>query len=175
MAKTTYYALLDPVAGGYEVTFPDLDGCAASGVTADEAVSRAHAALSLHLEQLVEEAREIPAPSNLSQLATVIAKRYFERKQPTAYHAVSVEMPDQGERVNIYLDRSLLERIDALCAEIGINRSAFFTLAARAYTGATPKQDALLKSLAQASEQARQVGFQRQVLPSMRQPPRDDS
>jgi len=40
--------------------------------------------------------------------------------------AVGVTPPDQSERVNVYLPKALIERIDRAAAELGMNRSSFF-------------------------------------------------
>jgi hypothetical protein len=46
--------------------------------------------------------------------------------------AVGATPPDPSERVNVYLPKSLIERIDRLAADLGMNRSSFFGMAASA-------------------------------------------
>ena len=41
-------------------------------------------------------------------------------------HHLGVEPPDQSERVNVYLPKSLIARVDRRAAEIGMSRSSFF-------------------------------------------------
>jgi hypothetical protein len=47
-----------------------------------------------------------------------------------AYFIVGVDPPDPSERVNVYLPKSLITRIDRRAAELGMTRSSFFGLAA---------------------------------------------
>ena len=47
-----------------------------------------------------------------------------------AYLLVEVEN-HAGERVNVYLPKSLLERVDTFASAAGMNRSSFFGLAAK--------------------------------------------
>ena len=49
------------------------------------------------------------------------------------YALVTVEAPDEAERVNVYLSRSLLQRVDRFARDAGLNRSAFFSQAAASY------------------------------------------
>jgi hypothetical protein len=44
--------------------------------------------------------------------------------------AIGATTPDPSERVNVYLPKSLIERVDRLAAELGMNRSSFFGMAA---------------------------------------------
>lgn len=52
----------------YGVTVPDLPGCFSAGSTVDEAMLMAPQAISLFLDTLVEDGREIPVPSEIEQL-----------------------------------------------------------------------------------------------------------
>jgi len=47
-----------------------------------------------------------------------------------AYFIVGVDPPDPSERVNVYLPKSLVARIDKRATEFGMSRSSFFGLAA---------------------------------------------
>ena len=46
-----------------------------------------------------------------------------------AYFIVGVDPPDRSERVNVYLPRSLIGRVDRCAADLGMSRSSFFGLA----------------------------------------------
>ena len=132
MAKVSYYAVLEPADDGVGVYFPDLDGCISFGDDADEAVANAHEALSLHLEGMAEDGAPAPIRKSLTDL---MAQGRPEGEGPVSYAAITVEAPDEAERVNVYLPKSLLERIDAYAKAAGLNRSNFFGLAARAFMG----------------------------------------
>lgn len=130
MAKRTYPIMLEPAEGGYGVSFPDLPGCVSFGTRYDSAIANAEEALSLHLEGIVEDGESLPEATPLESLML----DHPDRSPQTVWALVTVEAPDASERVNIYLARSLLERIDRFVgAEGGRNRSTFFAMAARRY------------------------------------------
>ncbi|MEO8113673.1 MAG: type II toxin-antitoxin system HicB family antitoxin [Phenylobacterium sp.] len=132
MAKVSYYAVLEPATDGVGVYFPDLDGCVSFGGDADEAVANAQEALSLHLEGMAEDGAPPPTRQSLTDLMDA---RASEGSGPLGYATITVEAPDEAERVNVYLPKSLLERIDTFAKASGLNRSNFFSLAARAFMG----------------------------------------
>ena len=66
----TYPAILQKTNGHYGVYFPDLPGCIATGVTADEAAAAAKEGLSLHLWGMEQDGTDIPHPSALDTLRT---------------------------------------------------------------------------------------------------------
>lgn len=133
MAKVSYMALLDADADGVGVVFPDLDGCVSWGEDAHSAVRNAEEALGLHLEGMREARLLLPDPSPLQAITPDILARYFEPGAPVTYALVTVEAPDEAERVNVYLSRSLLQRVDRFARDAGLNRSAFFSQAAASY------------------------------------------
>ncbi|NEX93712.1 hypothetical protein G3573_13110 [Caulobacter sp. 17J65-9] len=128
MAKVRYPAIVERGEdGGYGVFFPDLDGCVTAGDSADEAAARAPEALALHLEGLAEVGEPIPGPSAIDAI---------ERDpdiNEVARLLVEAEEPKAGERVNVWLPKSLLSRIDRYVEEVGAggSRSAFLAQAAR--------------------------------------------
>jgi predicted RNase H-like HicB family nuclease len=129
MARMTYWAVLERGEdGGFGVFFPDLDGCITLGETAAEAAENAREALSLHLETMEEAGQELPAPRDLREL-----KAEIERDRVLNIEAYLLVWADThaGERVNVYLPKSLLERVDRFVSAAGMNRSSFFGLAAR--------------------------------------------
>ncbi|HEX2431051.1 MAG TPA: type II toxin-antitoxin system HicB family antitoxin [Aestuariivirgaceae bacterium] len=129
MARMTYWAVLEKGEdGGFGVFFPDLDGCITLGETAAEAADNAREALSLHLETMEEAGQELPTPRDLQEL-----KAEVERNRALNIEAYLLVWADThaGERVNVYLPRALLERVDRFVSAAGMNRSSFFGLAAR--------------------------------------------
>lgn len=130
MAKRTYAAMLEPAPdGGFGVSFPDLPGCVSYGENLDDAVIQAHDALSLHLEGMAEDGQALPDAGHMGDQMVAAGV-----PAGVVWAAITVEAPDGGERVNVYLPRSLLERIDRFTGEIGLgSRSTFFGLAARQY------------------------------------------
>jgi len=143
MARMTYVAMLEPGEDGIGVSFPDLPGCVSFGDSASDVVRNAEEALSLHLEGLAQDAEPYPEATDLRVVAA-------ETRQDPAFHdavfvLVTAEAPDEAERVNVYLTKSLLQRVDAHARAAGINRSVFFTRAANAFiTGLSAKREALM-------------------------------
>ena len=133
MAKVSYVALLEADIDGVGVVFPDLDGCVSWGEDAHSAVRNAEEALGVHQEGMAEERLPLPEPSPLQAITPEIIARYFEAGSPVAYALVTVEAPDEAERVNVYLSRSLLQRVDRFARDAGLNRSAFFSQAAASF------------------------------------------
>jgi predicted RNase H-like HicB family nuclease len=143
MAKRTYPALLEPAdGGGFGISFPDLPGCVSFADSLEEAPVQAAEALSLHLEGMAEDGEKFADHDEQA-----FAAAYAEAAPRAGWMAVTVEAPDQAERVNIYLQKSLLERIDAHSEQAGFNRSAFFVRAARAYLGEDGPHDLLKRDI----------------------------
>lgn len=130
MAHHTYIAELEPAdGGGFGVYFPDLPGCTSFGNTLDHAMKQAAEALSLHLTGMLEDEEPFPAPRELSELYLA-----DDRAAPGVWAAITADIDDKGERVNVYLPRSLLRQIEMFGERTGIdNRSTFFRLAARVF------------------------------------------
>lgn len=130
MASRTYIAFLEEAPdGGYGVSFADLPGCVSAGETLDAAVANASEALSLHLEGMVEDNDPLPEARSLQD----IAQGGDLPEGPFVYASVTAEV-DEGERVNVYLPKSLLAQIKLFGERTGIdNRSTFLRLAARHY------------------------------------------
>lgn len=63
-----YPAVFHSEDGSVWVEFPDLEGCQSWGDTLEEAVSNAREALSGYCLTLIEQGRELPAPSPVSEV-----------------------------------------------------------------------------------------------------------
>ena len=106
---------------GYSVFFPDLPGLASAGRTLQDAARNAEEGLRGHLELMVEEGLEIPAPRELDAI-----KRDPDVTE-VARILVRAEIPSsKAVRVNVTLPEDLLRRID----ERTKNRSGFLAQAA---------------------------------------------
>jgi predicted RNase H-like HicB family nuclease len=123
-AKRAFYPAVidkDPDSD-YGVSFPDFPGCVSAGIRLDEAMLGAHEALAGHVALMVADGDELPVPTPLEAVAA-------ERDATTvAITLVPVTLPGKAQRVNITIDESLLEEIDA----VADNRSRFIAEAARA-------------------------------------------
>ena len=108
----------------FGVSFPDFPGCITAGKTLEEARRNAVEALSLHIEGMLEDGEEIPAPCNLDDLANDDAM-----KGSIAF-LVNVDIADKVERFNITARKSQMEEIDRRAKKSGMTRSAYIVTAA---------------------------------------------
>ncbi len=71
MAEYIYPALFHANDdGSYTITYPDLPGCISEGKTLGNAMYMAQSALTQWIEYLTDKKMEIPAASNVSNIAT---------------------------------------------------------------------------------------------------------
>ena len=125
MPQRFYPAVLERGAHNtFGVWFPDFPGCVAAARSQEEAMAKAQEVLAHGVDALTERNEALPEPTAFD--AIVIPKGC---KFVTCF-AVGVEPPDESERVNVYLPRSLIARIDRQAAELGMSRSSYFGLAA---------------------------------------------
>lgn len=122
MPATYYPAIIDRSASGFGATFPDFAGCVAAGATIQEAALNAEAALALHIEAMVKDKDDIPAPSTLDDIEAGL-----DGADDVACVLVRADVPTRVERVLVSLDAGLLRAIDAVAS----NRSAWLADAAR--------------------------------------------
>jgi predicted RNase H-like HicB family nuclease len=131
MASRTYIAVVEESPeGGYGVSFPDLPGCVSAGDDLDEACTNAVEALSIHLDGMLEDGDDFPEARTMGQIDKDLGRpagRFI-------YSAITADVEDDSERVNVYLPKSLLSQIQRFGERTGIdNRSTFMRLAARYY------------------------------------------
>jgi predicted RNase H-like HicB family nuclease len=124
MPATYYPAIIDRSASGFGATFPDFPGCIANGATINEAALSAEAALAMHVEAMVKDKDDLPAPSTLDAI-----EAGADGADDVACVLIRVDTPVKVERVLVSIDANLLRAIDAAAP----NRSAFMADAARAH------------------------------------------
>lgn len=111
--------------------FPDVEGCFSAGETIEETVANAAQALRQHGEALESAGKGLPQARSMDALLKdrEIASAL---KQGAVMFAVPL-LADAGRtvRINITLDKALIDEIDAAAAERGLTRSAFLAQAAR--------------------------------------------
>ena len=110
--------------GAVGVWFPDFPGCVAGGRSQEDAMARASDALEEAMRTAAEREEPLPQPSPLESIQRPAECDFI------AFVAVGATPPDPSERVNVYLPKSLIERIDRAAADLGMNRSSFFGMAA---------------------------------------------
>jgi len=126
-----YVALIHKDAGScYGVSFPDLPGCISSGDGADEALDNAAEALGLHMRGLRLDGIDVPTPRTIEEIRND-ASLAEDRKGAVLGYVAAVEDMGSAKRLNISLDRGLIDAIDQEARRRKMTRSAFIASAAR--------------------------------------------
>jgi predicted RNase H-like HicB family nuclease len=115
----------------FGVWFPDVEGCFSAGDTLDEAVANAAAALRQHSEAVESAGRRVSPPRSIDEvLADDDVAASIEGG--AVLFAVPL-LADAGRtvRINISLDKALVDQIDTAASARGLTRSAFLAQAAR--------------------------------------------
>jgi len=121
MPQRFYPAVLERGEGGvFGVWFPDFPSTVSGGRSQEDAMARAQDALADAIQDLGFSGADMPAPTPMEAIAIP------EGCDFVSIFAVGFSPPDQSERVNVYLPKALIERIDRAAAELGMNRSSFF-------------------------------------------------
>jgi predicted RNase H-like HicB family nuclease len=106
------------------VQFPDLPGCFSAADELDDVLANACEAVELYLE-----GEKAPKPSSIEKIrasaAADLAEGAFLLAVPYVYTA------NRPQRINISIDRGILDAIDAAATSRKLTRSAFLTEAAR--------------------------------------------
>ena len=129
---TYYVAVVEKEAGSaFGVWFPDVEGCFSAGETLEEAAMHAVSALRQHAESLESAGRRLPTAR-----AADMVLRDKEVKAAIKVGGLLLAVPllaDAGRtvRINISLDRALVDQIDEAATARGLTRSAFLAQAAR--------------------------------------------
>jgi predicted RNase H-like HicB family nuclease len=121
MRAVFYPAVLERGEGGaYAIWFPDFPDVIAGAASQDDAMAQAEALLAEAAEALALDGKLLPPPSDLDGFDLPDDCDLVVR------FAVRVTPPDLSERVNVYLPKSLIERVDAQAAVMGMSRSSYF-------------------------------------------------
>ena len=121
---------------GFGVSFPDFPGCVSVGATIDDAVRQGSEALAFHVEGLVDNGEVIPSPRSIDAIKTDPELADWRRDADLVLIPLLLDR-GSSRRVNISLDRGLLEAIDDEARQRRMTRSAFLATAARREIGAT--------------------------------------
>jgi predicted RNase H-like HicB family nuclease len=115
----------------FGVWFPDVEGCFSAGDTLDEAVTNAAAALRQHAEATESAGRRLPPARSLDGVR--LDEDVIAAVEGGAALFLVPLLADAGRtvRINISLDKALVDQIDSAAAARGLTRSAFLAQAAR--------------------------------------------
>ncbi len=101
-----YQLIRDPDQGGFFACHPDLDGCAAQGETAEEAVAQLDAARELWIETRLEDGLPVPEPAEEEPSGRV------SLRMPSSLHAqLAKKASRQGVSLNLLLNTILAEYV----------------------------------------------------------------
>ena len=111
----------------FGVSFPDFPGCITAGGNIDEAKDMAQDALVLHIQGMLEDGEQLPAPSRLEE---IMADPDFA--DAAAFLVVGVpDAKPRTIRVNITVPEMTLKQIDTAAKKCGMSRSSFLVHAAQ--------------------------------------------
>lgn len=130
--KGTYFALVHQDSGSaFGVTFPDLTGCFSAADDEADILSNAMEALELY----ADDNDAMPAPSSIEALKT---NPHVKAELAEGAYLLSVPLirnAHKTERVNITLNKGLLEAIDEEATRRKMTRSGFLAQAAEREIG----------------------------------------
>jgi predicted RNase H-like HicB family nuclease len=104
--------------------FPDLPGCFSAADELDDVLANACEAVGLYLE-----GEKVPKPSSIEAIRALVTDDLAEGAFLLAVPYLTSN--SRPTRVNISLDRGMLDAIDMAAADRKLTRSAFLTEAAR--------------------------------------------
>jgi len=118
----------------FGVWLPDVEGCFSAGDTVEEAVANAAVALRQHVEAVESAGRRLPLARSIDEV--LLEEDVVASVETGAVLFAVPLLADAGRtvRLNISLDKALVDRIDAAAAR-GLARSAFLAQAAREKIG----------------------------------------
>jgi predicted RNase H-like HicB family nuclease len=114
---------------GWDVIFPDMPGCVSQGETAVDALKNAKEALALHIEGMIAEGIDLPGDSKLNTEDEEWVVQ-IPMQNPTSA-LLETALPGKNVRLDVTMDRALVERLDAAAAREGTTRSGYLAQAVR--------------------------------------------
>lgn len=133
MKSARYYLCViekDPDSA-YGVWFPDMPGAYGAADDFEDVIREAGTVLRLHVEALEASGKSVPAPRSYEQVVGSQEVRKAIAAGATA--AVVPLLADGGRsvRINLSMERGLVDQIDAAAKARGLTRSSFLAQAAR--------------------------------------------
>jgi predicted RNase H-like HicB family nuclease len=132
MMSTHYVAVIEKEPdSAFGVWFPDVEGCFSAGDTLEEAVANAAAALRQHTEALESAGRHLSAARSVDDVLRDKDVRAAVKKGAVLFAVPLLADAGRTVRINISLDKGLVDQIDAAASTRGLTRSAFIAQATR--------------------------------------------
>ncbi len=124
MKRRFYSAVLERDDNGcFGLWFPDFPGAVAASQSQEAVMAKGQDVLERAMQALAEQDIALPAPSPVEAVEIPPDCAFV------AFLAVGATPPDPSERVNVYLPRSVIERVDRTASAWGMTRSSLFGLA----------------------------------------------
>jgi predicted RNase H-like HicB family nuclease len=133
---THYVAVIEKEPDtAFGVWFPDVEGCFSAGDTVEEAVTNAAAALRQHVEAVESAGRRVASARSIDEV--LLDEDVAASIEAGAVLFAVPMLADAGRtvRINVSLDKALVDRIDSAATARGLTRSAFLAQAAREKIG----------------------------------------
>jgi predicted RNase H-like HicB family nuclease len=115
----------------FGIWFPDVDGCFSAGDTLEEASANAAAALRQHVEALESAGQAVPPSRSMDDVLREKDVRRAVSKGAVLFAVPLLSDAGRTVRINVSLDRGLVDQIDTAASKRGLTRSAFLAQAAR--------------------------------------------
>lgn len=132
MATKYYLGIVEKDAdSAYGMWFPDMPGCFPAADEFDDLPRVAAAVLRQHVEALESNGRPVPDTRSIAEDMADKEVRKAVRSGATTMLVPLLADPGRTVRVNVTVERGLLEQIDEAAGARGLTRSAFLAQAAR--------------------------------------------
>lgn len=132
MATKHYIGIVEKDAdSAFGMWFPDMPGCFPASDDFDDLPRVAAEILRQHVEALESNGRPVPEPRAMTEAMVDKDVRKATRTGATTMLVPLLADPGRTVRVNVTVERGLLEQIDEAAEKRGLTRSAFLAQAAR--------------------------------------------
>jgi predicted RNase H-like HicB family nuclease len=130
--STHYVAVIEKEPdSAFGVWFPDVEGCFSAGDSLEEAVANAAGALRQHTEALESAGRRLASPRSIDDVLRDKEVRMSVKAGALLFAVPLLADAGRTVRINISLDKALVEQIDTAASRRGLTRSAFIAQATR--------------------------------------------
>jgi predicted RNase H-like HicB family nuclease len=132
MATKYYLGIVENDAdSAFGIWFPDMPGCFPAADEFDDLPRVAAEILRQHVEALESNGRPVPVPRSIAEVMADKDSRKALRGGATTMLVPLLADPGRTVRVNVTVERGLLDQIDEAAEARGLTRSAFLAQAAR--------------------------------------------
>ncbi len=132
MATKYYLGVVEKDAdSAHGIWFPDMPGCFPAADEFDDLPRVAAELLRQHVEALESNGRTVPAPRSVAEAIGDKQVRKALKGGATTMLVPLLADPGRTVRVNVTVERGLLDQIDEAAEARGLTRSAFLAQAAR--------------------------------------------